>query len=67
MGTKLDWGLQTDHLIGASALAPQCPMIMYTGMGTVFLDEFKLETNATEATYFCFADWLESQIASKTS
>ncbi|GFS60822.1 uncharacterized protein TNCV_2002031 [Trichonephila clavipes] len=27
--------LQTDHLIGTSAYAPQCPMITYTGMGTI--------------------------------
>ncbi|GFW34478.1 hypothetical protein TNCV_500961 [Trichonephila clavipes] len=27
--------LQTDHLIGTSAHAPQHPMVMYIGMGTV--------------------------------
>ncbi|GFV13856.1 hypothetical protein TNCV_523351 [Trichonephila clavipes] len=41
MSTKLAWKLkhwvfllQTDHLIRASAHAPQCPMVTYTGMGT---------------------------------
>ncbi|GFS84149.1 hypothetical protein TNCV_2365271 [Trichonephila clavipes] len=28
----------TDHLIGTSAQAPQCPMVMYTEMGIVGLD-----------------------------
>ncbi|GFV85755.1 hypothetical protein TNCV_2003751 [Trichonephila clavipes] len=38
MSTKLAWGpntgvsLQTDHLIGASAHAPQRPMVTYTEM-----------------------------------
>ncbi|GFS61312.1 hypothetical protein TNCV_3105281 [Trichonephila clavipes] len=40
MSTKLAWGrtlggsLRTDHLIGTSAHAPQCPKVTYTGIGT---------------------------------
>ncbi|GFW51836.1 hypothetical protein TNCV_1187681 [Trichonephila clavipes] len=32
--TKFRYSLQTDHLIGTSAHAPQRPMATYTGMGT---------------------------------
>ncbi|GFS85842.1 hypothetical protein TNCV_2973771 [Trichonephila clavipes] len=36
LGTKtLEVSLQTDHLIGTSARAPQHPMVTYTEMGTV--------------------------------
>ncbi|GFX97330.1 hypothetical protein TNCV_1077011 [Trichonephila clavipes] len=38
MRTKtLGVSLQTHHLIGTFAQAPQCPMVTYTGMGTVEL------------------------------
>ncbi|GFT20980.1 hypothetical protein TNCV_3131281 [Trichonephila clavipes] len=35
LGDSLEVSLLTDHLIGTSAHAPECPTVMYTGMGTV--------------------------------